>query len=230
MSILKSFYLYYFSSTNNAGFVANGNGDVSIFTGTSGSTNRVTVLNTGTLIFNSYINGTLSIINGTGQVSSSSDRRVKEDIVYITDTQTALSHVNNLKPATFKFKDGEGMHLGFIAQDVEQFIPLAVDGKKYEWQWEETEDKKPKFDANGDIVYKVDENGDKIIRPRGLTDRAIIATQTLAIQELSKQNTELTQKLDALSASHAGLQAANAATSSQMAALIAWAQTQGFSV
>lgn len=28
--------------------------------------------------------------------------------------------------------------------------------------------------------------GNKIIRPHGLTDRALIATQTLAIQELSK--------------------------------------------
>jgi hypothetical protein len=113
---------------------------------------------------------------------------------------------------------------------------LAVDGKKYEWQWEE-EDGKPKFDANGDIVYKLDADGNRIIRPRGVQDRAIIATQTLAIQELAKQNTELTQKLDTLSASHttlssshAALQAANAATSSQMAALLAWAQTQGFTL
>jgi hypothetical protein len=179
-------------------------------------TARLVVNQGGTVFLPAYINGTLSIIGGTGQISSSSDRRIKEDIVYVTDTQAALSHVNNLKPVTFKFKDGEGMQLGFIAQDVEQFIPLAVDGKKYEWQWEETEDKKPKFDENGEIVYKVDENGDKIIRPRGLTDRAIIATQTLAIQELSKQNADLTQKLDTLSASHA--------------ALLAWAQTQGFSL
>jgi hypothetical protein len=160
--------------------------------------------------------GTLSILNASGQITNSSDRRIKEDIVYLTDTQAALYQVNNLKPATFKFKGGEGVNLGFIAQDVEQFIPLAVDGKKHEYQWETDENGKPKPDENGELMYKLDENGDKIIRPRGLTDRAIIATQTLAIQELAKQNADLTQKLVTLSASHA--------------ALLAWAQTQGFSL
>ena len=220
-------------------------------------TARLVVNQAGTVLLPAYINGTLSIINGTGQVSSSSDRRVKEDIVYITDTQTALSHVNNLKPATFKFKDGEGTQLGFIAQDVEQFIPLAVDGKKYEWQWEE-EDGKPKFDENGDIVYKVDENGNKIVRPRGLTDRAIIATQTLAIQELAKQATsqatlvqelakqatsqsEIVQELTKKETSQSEIvqelakklttaEQQLAAKSAALDALIAWAQTQGYSV
>ena len=171
----------------------------------------------GYLYFLTYTtNGTLSVTSGNGFVSSSSDRRVKEDIVYVTDTQAALYQVNNLKPATFKFKGKEGEYLGFIAQDVEQFIPLAVDGKKYEYQWEETEDKKPKFDDNGDIVYKLDENGEKIIRPRGLTDRAIIATQTLAIQELSKQLSSTQEQL--------------ADKSSKLDALLAWAQTQASAI
>lgn len=185
-----------------------GSGDRNFCFGTNNSSSVLTLAANGTVFLNRYnIAGTLTV-NSSGQIISSSDRRVKEDIVYITDTQTALSHVNNLKPATFKFKYGEGMQLGFIAQDVEQFIPLAVDGKKYEYQWETDENGKPKPNENGELVYKLDENGEKIIRPRGLTDRAIIATQTLAIQELAKQNATLTQKLDVL---------------------LAWAQTQGYS-
>ena len=77
-------------------------------------------------------------------------------------------------------------YLGFIAQDVEQHIPLAVDGKKHEYQWEVDAGGKPLVDENGQLVYKVVANRNKIIRLRGLSDRAIIATQTLAIQELSK--------------------------------------------
>ena len=46
-------------------------------------------------------------------------------------------------------------------------------------------------------MYRVDQDGNKIIRPRGLSDRAIIATQTLAIQELSKQLAVITQRLAA---------------------------------
>ena len=167
-------------------------------------------------------NGTVTTINSVGQISISSDRRIKENIVYQSDTQQGLASVLNLKPATYHLIGQVDTHLGFIAQDLEQDIPLAVDGKKYEWQWETTEDGKPKFDANGDIVYKVDADGNRIVRPRGVSDRAIIATQTLAIQELAKQATshaalvqELSKKLDAKSAA--------------LDSLIAWAQTQGYS-
>jgi hypothetical protein len=169
---------------------------------------RFTITPAGTIFFNAYtVNGSLSVINSTGQVSNASDRRIKENIVYQSDTQQGLASVLNLKPATFNMIGSSDSHLGFIAQHLEQEIPLAVDGKKYEWQWEVTEDNKPKFDANGDIVYKLDADGNKIVRPRGVSDRAIIATQTLAIQELSK-------KLDAKSAA--------------LDALIAWAQTMGY--
>ena len=176
----------------------------------------------GTVFFNRYNGAGTLTVNSSGQIITSSDRRIKEDIVYITDTQTALSHVNNLKPATFKFKDGEGMQLGFIAQDVEQFIPLAIDGKKYEYQWETDENGKPKPNENGELVYKVDENGDKIIRPRGLTDRAIIATQTLAIQELAKQATSQATLVQELAKQ-------NAALTHKLDSLLSWAKTQGYS-
>jgi hypothetical protein len=43
MSITYPLYLYYISATNNAGLVANGSGDVSIFTGTGGVSNRLTI-------------------------------------------------------------------------------------------------------------------------------------------------------------------------------------------
>jgi hypothetical protein len=88
--------------------------------------------------------------------------------------------------------------LGFIAQDVEQCIPLAVDGKKYEWQWIPTENGAPTFDAEGNMLYQTDKDGNRIIRPRGLEDRAIIAMQTLAIQQLAAENTQLKQTLDAV--------------------------------
>ena len=159
-------------------------------------------------------NGTVATTGSNGYLTVSSDRRIKENIVYQSDTQQGLASVLNLKPATYTMIGSSGSYLGFIAQDLEQEIPLAVDGKKYEWQWEE-EDGKPKFDANGDIVYKVDADGNRIVRPRGVSDRAIIATQTLAIQELSK-------KLDAT-------QQQLAAKSAALDSLIAWAQTQGYS-
>ena len=185
-----------------------GVGDRNFGIGCNGTTSILNIISSGTIYFSRYTtNGTLSVTSGAGLVSSSSDRRIKENIEYLSDTQQGLASILNLKPATFSLIGSSGTYLGFIAQDLEQEIPLAVDGKKYEWQWEE-EDGKPKFDANGDIVYKLDADGNRMIRPRGLQDRAIIATQTLAIQELAKQNAALKQKLDFL---------------------LAWAQTQGYS-
>ena len=216
MVITKSLYLYYISATNHAGLTTDGAGNVYIFTGVSGVANRLSVQNNGNIILsNLNTNGTVITTGGVGVLAVSSDRRIKENIEYLSDTQQGLASILNLKPATYRLIGQQDVYLGFIAQDLEQDIPLAVDGKKYEWQWE-VEDGKPKFDANGDIVYKLDADGNKIVRPRGVSDRAIIATQTLAIQELSK-------KLDAT-------QQQLAAKSASLDALIAWAQTQGYSV
>ena len=147
--------------------------------------------------FPQYTSGGTLSING-GLISASSDRRIKEDIVYQTDTADGLARVLQLRPATFRMCNQPGTRLGFIAQDVEECIPLAVDGKKYEWKWKPTENGGPTFDADGNIIYETDADGNRIIRPRGLEDRAIIAMQTLAIQQLAKENIALQNHLVSL--------------------------------
>lgn len=170
----------------------------------------------GTVIkFSGYTsNGTMTTTNSDGTIVVSSDRRIKENIVYQTDTKKALENVMALKPATYSLIGSTGSYLGFIAQDLEQEIPLAVDGKKYEWLWEVDATGNPKFDADGNIIWKLDRYGNRIIRPRGVNDRAIIAVQTLAIQEQQQQI--------------AGLKASLADKSAQLDALLTWARTQGF--
>ncbi len=78
---------------------------------------------------------------------------------------------------------------------------MAVDGKKYEWVWETQADGSPLLDAAGEFVWKLDGDGNKIIRPRGLSDVSVVAMLTLAVQELKEQNEKL----------------------------VAWAHSQGFS-
>ena len=71
-------------------------------------------------------------INGAnrGSVSSSSssgvfsDRDMKENI---QDIEIGLSEVLQLRPRRFKYKTGAHETYGFIAQEVETTIPLAVD-------------------------------------------------------------------------------------------------------
>ena len=55
---------------------------------------------------------------------NSSDRRLKENIEYISASGTDL--INSLKPCKFDMIEGENNQYGFIAQDVEPVLPEAV--------------------------------------------------------------------------------------------------------
>jgi hypothetical protein len=149
---------------------------------------RFTVGANGNVFLNAYTtNGTLSVINSNGQISSSSDLRLKENLNYITDTKKGLEQVLQLRPCEFNFiKNEEHTQLGLIAQDVEKFIPISVDGKKYEYQAKRDFENKLMYDEKGDVEYELDEDGNKKIRPRGLDYNAITATMILSIQELNK--------------------------------------------
>jgi hypothetical protein len=153
---------------------------------------NVTVASVGASVFVSPLttNGTVITSGSNGFLSVSSDARLKTNIQYLTDRAAALSTVMELRPATFRFMGTQEERLGFIAQDVEKAIPLAVDGKKYEWVWETQADGSPLLDAAGEFVWKL-ENGNKIIRPRGLSDVSVVAMLTLAVQELREQNAQL---------------------------------------
>jgi hypothetical protein len=168
---------------------------------------NVTVASVGASVFVSPLttNGTVITSGSNGFLSVSSDARLKTNIQYLTDRAAALSTVMELRPATFRFMGTQDERLGFIAQDVEKAIPLAVDGKKYEWVWETNPDGSPLLN-NGEFVWKL-ENGNKIIRPRGLSDVSVVAMLTLAVQELREQNATL---------------------NAQNAQLLVWATSQGF--
>ena len=170
---------------------------------------NVTVAAVGASVFVSPLttNGTVITSGSNGFLSVSSDARLKENIVYLTDRAAALSTVMELRPATYRFLGTQDERLGFIAQDVEKAIPLAVDGKKYEWVWEVDGNGSPLLDSEGEFVWKLDGEGKKIIRPRGLSDVSVVAMLTMAVQELKEQNETLR---------------------SQQAQLLAWAQSQGF--
>ena len=159
----------------------------SLYTGTyltsydgGNSVNRMTLV-CNPLYLSSYTtDGSLSVINGVGQISSSSDIRLKSNVDYIN--YDATSKILLLKPVTYEFKESLGTkHIGFIAQDVEKIIPEAVDGKKYDYEWQTNSNNEPIFDDTSNIILT-----DKP-RYRGLDDRAIIALLVKSIQELENR-------------------------------------------
>jgi Chaperone of endosialidase len=88
--------------------------------------------------------GTLFAQNTT--IQSASDQRLKENIVDATD---GLNIVTALKPRRFDWKEGQGNgkknQLGFIAQEVEQVFPDAVD------VWGESDDPSNPYKSIGSV-------------------------------------------------------------------------------
>ena len=110
--------------------------------------------------------------SGSGtSYNTSSDYRLKQDIAPMTG---ALAKVALLKPCTYKWivdgSDGEG----FIAHELAEVCPNAVNGEK-------------------DAV-----NEDGSIKPQGIDTSFLVATLTAAIQEQQALITALTARITAL--------------------------------
>jgi hypothetical protein len=144
-----------------------------------------------TVAFTGYTtNGTVTTTGSSGLLAISSDRRIKTNIQYITDDAT--SKIMALKPCRFELiADPSNTQLGFVAQDVETIIPEAVDGKKYEYEWQRDERGNTVLDSNGQLIMT-----DKP-RYRGFSDRPLIAMLVKAVQELSARLSNVEARLAA---------------------------------
>jgi hypothetical protein len=67
---------------------------------------------------------------GTTAFNTSSDYRLKKDIIPITN---GLELINNLNPVKFKWIDSNSDAEGFIAHELQQYLPHCVDGNKDEY-------------------------------------------------------------------------------------------------
>ena len=110
--------------------------------------------------------------NGTGVTyGTSSDYRLKENIVPMTG---ALNKVAQLKPVTYKWKINGSDGQGFIAHELAEVVPDAVQGEK------------DAIDADGNPTYQ------------GIDTSYLVATLTAAIQEQQALITQLTARITAL--------------------------------
>ena len=140
---------------------------LSICTPTSGNT-ALWVANNGASGARQLVNfyaGSSSVgsITSTGSATAyntSSDYRLKEDIVPMTG---ALAKLSALKPVTYKWKSDGSNGEGFIAHELAEVVPDCVTGEK---------------DA-------VDEDGNP--KYQGVDSSFLVATLTAALQELKAQ-------------------------------------------
>jgi hypothetical protein len=104
---------------------------------------------------------------------TSSDYRLKENVAPITNGLTTISA---LKPVTYDWIGDKSQGEGFIAHELQEFVPLAVTGQK------------DAVDANGNPVHQ------------GVDYSKIVVHLVAAIQELSVKNDALEARLAALEA------------------------------
>jgi hypothetical protein len=163
------------------------NGDILFGTASKGNdfcyweyaTNNRLILNIGSSVTSSQDiinfrnpNGIVGGINTDGfttSFSSSSDYRLKENVVEMTD---ALDRVSNLKPSRFNFIGEEKTVDGFLAHEVSDIVPEAISGTK---------------DA-------VDEKGNPIYQ--GIDQSKLVPLLVGAIQELKAEIENLKSQIN----------------------------------
>ena len=131
-------------------------------------------------------NGTCGSIQteGTGtSYNTSSDYRLKENIVGITD---GITRLKQLAPKRFNFKTNASKVLdGFLAHEVTPIVPEAISGEKDAVEPEDNADKGIK---KGDII------------PQGIDQAKLVPLLTAALQEAIAKIETLETKVAALEA------------------------------
>ena len=119
-----------------------------------------------------YVNGTLAgSITTTGTTVAyniTSDYRLKENVKPMLG---ALDTISKLKPVTYNWKADGSNGQGFIAHELQEVCPDAVNGKK-----------------DAVETYKDEDGNEKTrISPQGIDTSFLVATLTAAIQELKAE-------------------------------------------
>jgi hypothetical protein len=115
--------------------------------------------------------GFITVNGATTTYNSASDYRLKENVTQLVD---GLSVISKLKPVKYTWKVDGNAGEGFIAHELQESIPLAVQGVK----------------------DQVDDNGD--IDPQGIDQSKIVPYLVSAIQEQQALIQSLTTRLNAL--------------------------------
>lgn len=117
--------------------------------------------------------GSITTNTSSTAYNTSSDYRLKENVVPMTN---GLATIASLNPVTYDWISDKSPGEGFIAHELQAFIPFAVTGEK-------------------DAV-----NEDGSIRPQGVDYSKIVVHLVAACQELSAKNDALEARLAALEA------------------------------
>ena len=124
--------------------------------------------------------GTISTTSSATSYVTSSDYRLKENVVPLTNALTDIMQIN---PVRFDWKFDGAPGIGFIAHELQAIVPQAVTGVKddHELEFQLDNNGDPVRDANGDPVSTPD-----LTKPKyqGVDTSFLVAHLVAAVQEL----------------------------------------------
>ncbi len=140
--------------------------------------------------------GSITFSNSNTAYNTSSDYRLKENIVDLTG---AIARVNQLSPRRFNFIGESDTVDGFVAHEAQAVVPEAVHGTHNGVEVWDSDDDLPDGVSVGDS--KLDENENTIPKYQGIDQSKLVPLLTAALQEAIAKIETLEARVTTLEAS-----------------------------
>ena len=140
--------------------------------------------------------GNIIISGSTTSYATSSDYRLKENVVEMTG---ALDRISQLKPSRFNFiGDADKTVDGFLAHEVQDIVPEAITGEKDSMRTEEYEVTPVVLDEEGNITEEAVMGTREVPEYQGIDQSKLVPLLVGAIQELKADNDSLRARIEIL--------------------------------
>lgn len=145
--------------------------------------------------WNNTETGNISTYVNVTSYNTSSDYRLKEDIV---ELPTATDDVMSLKPCNFAWKGTESRMNGFIAHELAEIVPEAVTGEKDAMRTEEYEVTPAVLDDNGNVVTEAVIGTREVPEYQSIDQSKLVPLLTKALQEAITKIEQLETRIETL--------------------------------
>jgi len=133
--------------------------------------------------------GSISVTSSSTSYNTSSDYRLKENVVELTGATERLKQLN---PSRFNFiADADTTVDGFLAHEVADVVPEAISGEKDAMKDEEYEVTPAVLDEEGNVVTEAVIGTRSVPEYQGIDQSKLVPLLVATIQELEARITEL---------------------------------------
>ena len=141
--------------------------------------------------------GNISVSDGATAYNTSSDYRLKENVVELT---SASERINQLKPSRFNWisDDTNTVIDGFIAHEVATVVPEAITGAKDAMIDEEYEVTPEVLDEDGNVTTEAVMGTRSVPDYQGIDQSKLVPLLTAALQEALTEISSLKSRVEAL--------------------------------